>query len=46
VHDYHRGLMLVPYDTIMVELDERPIFMSNPADFVYADMSYIMPVEI
>jgi uncharacterized OB-fold protein len=46
VQDYHRGLMLVPYNTIMVELDEGPIFMSNPADFVYADMSYIMPVEI
>jgi hypothetical protein len=46
VHDYHRGLMLVPYDPIMVELVEGPIFTSNPAEFAYADMSYIMLIEV
>jgi uncharacterized OB-fold protein len=46
VQDYYRGMMPVPYDTIMVELAEGPIFMSNPADFSYEDIAFNMPVEV
>jgi uncharacterized protein len=46
VQDYYRGMMTVPYDTIMVELAEGPIFMSNPADFSYEDIAFNMPVEV
>ena len=46
VQDYYRGVMSVPYDTIMVELAEGPIFMSNPADFAYDDITFEMPVEV
>jgi uncharacterized OB-fold protein len=46
VQDYYRGMLPVPYDTIMVELAEGPIFMSNPADFTYDEISFEMPVEV
>ncbi len=46
VQDYYRGMMPVPYDTIMVELDEGPIFMSNPADFDHDDITINMPVVV
>ncbi|MDT0509876.1 zinc ribbon domain-containing protein [Novosphingobium sp. MMS21-SN21R] len=46
VQDYYRGVMPVPYDTIMVELEEGPIFLSNPADFSYDDITFEMPVEV
>jgi uncharacterized protein len=46
VQDYYRAMMLVPYDTIMVELDEGPIFMSNPAGFSYDDIALNMPVAV
>ena len=44
--DYYRGMMPVPYDTIMVELDEGPIFISNPADFATDDITFEMPVTV
>jgi len=31
--DYYRGVMPVPYDTILVELEEGPLFLSNPHGF-------------
>lgn len=46
VQDYYRGVMPVPYDSIMVELAEGPIFMSNPADFAYDDIIFKMAVEL
>jgi uncharacterized OB-fold protein len=46
VQDYYRGVMPVPYDTIMVELEEGPIFLSNPADFSYDEISADMPVTV
>jgi uncharacterized protein len=46
VQDYYRGMMPVPYDTIMVELVEGPIMMSNPADFAYDDIALDMPVSV
>jgi uncharacterized OB-fold protein len=46
VQDYYRGMMPVPYDNIMVELAEGPIFMSNPANFAYDDITINMAVEV
>ena len=46
VQDYYRGTMPVPYDNIMVELDEGPMFISNPADFSYDDITLGMPVAV
>lgn len=31
--DYYQGLLPVPYDCILVELDEGPLFLSNPKGF-------------
>lgn len=28
--DYYRGLLPLPWDTILVELEEGPLFLSNP----------------
>ena len=44
--DYYRGMMPVPYDTIMVELAEGPMFISNPADFGGEDIRFEMPVTV
>lgn len=33
VQDYYRGMLSVPYDTILVALDEGPLFISNPHGF-------------
>ena len=46
VQEYYRGMMPVPYDNIMVELDEGPMFISNPADFSYDDITLNMPVAV
>ncbi len=44
--DYYRGMMPVPYNTILVELAEGPLFISNPADFGWDDITFEMPVEV
>lgn len=44
--DYYRGMMPVPYDTLLVELAEGPLFISNPADFGHADIVPDMPVAV
>ena len=31
--EYYQGLIPVPYDTILVELEEGPLFISNPFGF-------------
>jgi len=41
---YHRELR-VPWTTILVELSEGPLFISNPVDFEYDDVSFGMPVR-
>ena len=46
VQDYYRGMMPVPYDTLLVELEEGPLFISNPLDFSYDDIVPGMPVEL
>ena len=46
VQDYYRGVLPVPYDTILVELEEGPLFLSNPLGFTDADIVPGMPVEV
>lgn len=36
--DYYRGLLPIPWDSILVELEEGVLFLSNPADFVMDDL--------
>lgn len=44
--DYYRGLMPVPYDNILVELEEGPLFLSNPHGFGREDIVVGMPVTL
>jgi uncharacterized OB-fold protein len=44
--DYYRGVMPVPYDTILVELEEGALFISNPHGFGWQDLSPGMPVTV
>jgi uncharacterized OB-fold protein len=44
--DYYRGTIPVPYDTILVELDEGPLFISNPQGFTWQDLSPGMAVTV
>jgi len=45
-HDYYRGTLPIPYDTILVELAEGPLFVSNPADFGREDIVADLPVKL
>ena len=42
---YYPNLPL-PWDTILVELDEGPFFISNPLDFDNASAVLGMPVQV
>lgn len=44
--DYYRGTLPMPYDTILVELEEGPLFLSNPQGFGWRDLSPGMPVKL
>jgi uncharacterized protein len=44
--DYYRGMLPVPYDTILVELEEGPLFISNPKGFGWADLAPDLPVKL
>ncbi len=44
--EYYRGILPVPWDTILVKLDEGPIFLSNPRGFAYKDIEAGMPVKL
>jgi uncharacterized OB-fold protein len=44
--DYYRGVMPVPHDTILIELEEGPLFISNPQGFGWQDLSPGMPVTV
>jgi uncharacterized OB-fold protein len=44
-HSYYPDLP-VPWDTILVELDEGPLFLSNPRGFSRIDMTAHMPVRV
>jgi uncharacterized OB-fold protein len=44
--DYYGGILQVPYDTILVELEEGPLFISNPDGFDWRDIAPGMPVQL
>jgi uncharacterized OB-fold protein len=44
--DYYAGLLPLPWNTILVELDEGPLFISNPQDFTWREMEPGMPVRV
>ena len=46
VQDYYRGLLPVPYNTILVELDEGPLFISDPDGFAETEMAPGRAVEV
>ena len=44
--DYYRGLLPVPWETILVELEEGPLFVSNPKDLTWRDMAVGLAVKV
>ncbi len=44
--DYYAGLLPMPWDTILVELEEGPLFISNPRGFSWEDIEVDMPVKL
>lgn len=46
VQDYYKGAMTVPYTTILVRLEEGPVFFSNMADTAFADFRLDLPLTV
>ena len=44
--DYYKGLIPIPYETILVELEEGPMFVSNPVTPGWADAEPGLPVKV
>lgn len=44
--DYYDGLLPIPWDTILVELEEGPLLVSNPRGFGWKDIAPDMPVKV
>jgi hypothetical protein len=44
--DYYRGVLPIPWDTILVELSEGPMFISNPLEFGWRDIKQGLPVRV
>ena len=44
--DYYQGVLPMPWDVILVELEEGPLFISNPKGFAYADVRSGMAVKL
>jgi uncharacterized protein len=44
--DYYHAMLPVPYDCILVELEEGPLFMSNPKGFAWSDATFNMAVKL
>jgi uncharacterized protein len=44
--DYYGGRLPIPWETILVELDEGALFISNPTDYAWKDMSFGMQVQL
>lgn len=44
--DYYNGLLPIPYDTILVELEEGPLFLGNPRGFGWRDITAGMAVKL
>jgi uncharacterized protein len=45
-HDYYRGVLPIPYDTILVELAEGPLFIGNPDGFGREEFLFEMPLML
>ena len=44
--DYYGGRLPIPWETILVELEEGALFVSNPSDYTWKDISFGMPVRL
>ena len=44
--DYYNGVLPIPWDTILVELEEGPLFISNPKGFSWKEIAPNMPVKL
>ncbi len=44
--DYYNGMLPVPWDAILVELAEGPLFISNPQGFTWRDITPGMAVKL
>jgi uncharacterized OB-fold protein len=44
--DYYAGRLPIPWETILVELEEGALFISNPTDYTCKDISFGMPVRV
>jgi uncharacterized OB-fold protein len=44
--DYYNGVLPIPWETILVELDEGPLFISNPQGLTWKDIEFGMPVQV
>jgi len=44
--DYFQGMLPIPWDTILVELEEGPLFLSNPKGFACRDIDAGMQVRV
>jgi uncharacterized protein len=45
-YDYYQGMMPLPYDAILVELEEGPLFISNPLGLDVAELSAGLPAQV
>lgn len=45
-YDYYKGALPIPYDTILVQLEGGPLFISNPRDLERDDIKFDMRVEL
>jgi len=44
--DYYKGVLPLPCETILVELEEGPFFISNPVDLTWREIEPGMPVKL
>lgn len=45
-HDYYNGALPIPYETILVELEEGPLFISNPVALTWRELAVGMPMQL
>jgi uncharacterized OB-fold protein len=44
--DYYQGLLPIPWDTVLVELEEGVLFISNPVQMTWRDLAPGLPVRL
>ena len=44
--EYYKDVLPVPWETVLVELEEGPLFISNPRDLTWKDIAFGMPVTL